>query len=238
MPITNPDAPQGPCSRALDYLPAANTRAGSIHDRSNGQKPEPARDRDRIVNFSDGVFAIVITLLILTIEVPDIPPASVAQELPGRLLALAPDCLSYVISFLVVAVYWQAHHRVFGPIRGYDRTLLWLNFLFLMAISFLPFPTSLLGEYREQLPVGIYAIDVSLASLMLVLTSWYATKEHHLTDPHLDEGALRQQHVQGLAVPVVFLLSIAISFFSVTAAMCSWLLLLVANPLMRRVWSR
>ncbi len=143
-----------------------------------------------------------------------------------------------MISFLVVAVYWQAHHRVFGPIRGYDRTLLWLNFLFLMAISFLPFPTSLLGEYREQLPVGIYATNVSLASLLLVLTSWYATIGHRLTDPRLDEGAMRRQHLEGLAVPVVFLLSIAISFFSVTAAMFSWLLLLVANPLIRRVWPR
>jgi uncharacterized membrane protein len=203
------------------------------------QRPtEPARDRDRIVNFSDGVFAIVITLLILTIEVPHIPPASVARELPSRLLALTPDCLSYVISFLVVAVYWQAHHRVFGPIRGYDRTLLWLNFLFLMAISFLPFPTSLLGEYREQLPLVIYAINVSLASLLLVLTSWYATNGRRLTDPHLDEGVLRRQHIRGLAVPAVFLFSITISFFSVTAAMYSWLLLLVANPLIQRVWHR
>jgi TMEM175 potassium channel family protein len=204
---------------------------------STRRNPEPPRDRDRIVNFSDGVFAIVITLLILTIEVPDIPPASVAQELPSRLLALEPDCLSYVISFLMVAVYWQAHHRVFGPIRGYDRTLLWLNFLFLMTISFLPFPTSLLGEYREQLPVVIYAINVSLASLLLVLTSWYATIGHRLTDPRLDEGAMRRQHLEGLAVLVEFLLSIAISFFSVTAAMLSWLLL-VAKPLIQRVWPR
>ena len=121
-------------------------------------RPEAGKDRDRIVNFSDGVFAIVITLLILTIEVPDIPPASVAQELPSRLLALTPDLLSYVISFLVIAIYWQAHHSVFEPIRGYDRTLLWLNFLFLMTISFLPFPTSLLDEYGEQqLTVVIYA---------------------------------------------------------------------------------
>ncbi len=206
---------------------------------ATGRDPGSARDRDRIVNFSDGVFAIVITLLILTIEVPDIPPASVAQELPSRLLALTPDLLSYVISFLVVAVYWQAHHRVFEPIRGYDRTLLWLNFLFLMTISFLPFPTSLLGEYREQqLPVVIYAINVSLASLLLVSTSWYATSGHRLTDPHLDEAAMRRQHIQGLAVPVVFLLSVAISFLSVTAAMYSWLLLLVANPLIRCVWPR
>ena len=202
-------------------------------------RPEAGKDRDRIVNFSDGVFAIVITLLILTIEVPDIPPASVAQELPSRLLALTPDLLSYVISFLVIAIYWQAHHSVFEPIRGYDRTLLWLNFLFLMTISFLPFPTSLLGEYREQqLPVVIYAINVSLTSLLLVSTSWYATNGHRLVPPDLDEAAMRQQHIQGLAVPAVFLLSVAVSFLSVTAAMYSWLLLLVANPLIRRVWPR
>src|SRR3712207_227979 len=114
---------------------------------------ETSWELDRIVNSTDGVFAIVITLLILTIQVPEIPPALVAQELPSRLLALAPKFLSYVISFLVVAIYWMAHHSIFRPIKGYDRRLLWLNFLFLMMISFLPFPTSLLGEYREhQLP--------------------------------------------------------------------------------------
>jgi uncharacterized membrane protein len=200
---------------------------------------ESGRELDRIVNFTDGVFAIVITLLILTIQVPEIPPTLVAQELPSRLLALGPKILSYVISFLVVAVYWMAHHRIFRPIRGYDRTLLWLNFVFLMTISFLPFPTSLLGEYGEQqLPVVIYAANVSAASLLLTLISWYATNRGHLTPPDPDEGDTRHGRVQGLAVPVVFLLSIAVSFFSVAAAMYSWLLLLVVGPLLQRRWSR
>ena len=200
---------------------------------------EASRELDRIVNFTDGVFAIVITLLILTIQVPEIPAASVAQELPSRLLALEPKVLSYVISFLVVAVYWMAHHRVFRPIRGYDRTLLWLNFLFLMTISFLPFPTSLLGEYGEQqLPVVIYAVNVSVASLLLTSISWYATRGGRLTAPDLDEGGARHERAQGLAVPAVFLLSIAVSFFSIRAAMYSWLILLAVGPLLRRVRSR
>jgi len=203
------------------------------------RQTETGRELDRIVNFSDGVFAIVITLLILTIQAPEIPPGSAARELPGRLLDLAPKVLSYVISFLVVAVYWMAHHRVFRPIRGYDGALLWLNFLFLMTISFLPFPTSLLGEYGEQqLSVVIYAVNVSAASLLLTLISWYATSGRRLTGPELDEGVMRHHRARGLAVPAVFLLSIAISFFSVRAAMYSWLLLLVANPILRRVWPR
>jgi uncharacterized membrane protein len=201
---------------------------------------EAGRELDRIVNFSDAVFAIVITLLVLDIRVPNIPEGLVSQELPGRILALGPKFLSYVISFLVIAIYWQVHHRVFRPIRRYDRTLLWLNFLFLMAISFLPFPTSLLGEYsEEQLSVVIYASNAAIASLLLVSISWYAAAEHRLVSPDLvDDEAERQQRVQGLAVPVVFLLSIGISFFSPRAAMYSWLLLSVTDPTIRRVWSR
>ena len=197
------------------------------------------RELDRVVNFSDGVFAIVITLLVLDIRVPHIPEGLVSEELPSRISALSPKFLSYVISFLVIAIYWQAHHRVFRPIRSYDRTLLWLNFLFLMAISFLPFPTSLLGEYSgEQLSVVIYASNAAIASLLLTSISWYATAGHRLVPPDLDDEAERERRMQGLAVPVVFLLSIGISFLSPTAAMYSWLLLSVTDPLIRRVRSR
>jgi uncharacterized membrane protein len=200
---------------------------------------ETGKELDRIVNFSDAVFAIVITLLVLDIRVPNIPDTLVSQELPSRISDLGPKFLSYVISFLVIAVYWQAHHRVFRPIRSYDTTLLWLNFLFLMAISFLPFPTSLLGEYsEEQLSVVIYAATAALASLLLVSISWYATTEHRLVDSELDDEVERTRLVQDLAVSVVFVLSIGISFFSPAAAMYSWLLLAITDPLIRRVQSR
>ena len=199
---------------------------------------EESRELGRIVNFSDGVFAIVITLLVLDIRVPNIPEDLVSQELPSRILDLGPKFVSYVISFLVIAIYWQVHHRVFRPIRSYDRTLLWLNFLFLMTISFLPFPTSLLGEYsEEQLSVVFYAATAASASLLLVGISWYATTGHRLVAPEsVDEELERRLRVQGLAVPVVFLLSIGISFFSPRAAMYSWLLLAVTDPIIRRVW--
>ena len=197
------------------------------------------RELERVVFFSDAVFAIAITILVLDIRVPEIPPGLVSRELPGRILDLGPKFLSYVISFLVLAVYWQAHHRVFRPIRGYDRTLLWLNFLFLMTVAFLPFPTSLLGEYgEEQISVVFYAANAALASLLLVAISWYATAGHRLVDPDLDSEALRQRRVRGLAVPAVFLLSIAVSFFSPRATMYSWLLLFAVDPILRKVRSR
>jgi uncharacterized membrane protein len=201
------------------------------------RRPKAGRELDRIVNFSDAVFAIAITILVLDIRLPDnLSPT----ELPVQVLGLGPKYLSYLISFLVLAVYWQAHHRVFKPITGYDGTLVWLNILFLMAVAFLPFPTSLLGEYgREQVSVVIYAANAAVASLLLVTISWYATSGHRLVAPDLvDDEAERKQRAQGLAVPVVFVLSIGISFFSPRAAMYSWLLLSVTDPLIRRVWPR
>jgi uncharacterized membrane protein len=202
-------------------------------------RPKAGRELDRIVFFSDAVFAIAITILVLDIRLPDIPEGRVATELPTQILGLAPKYLSYVISFLVLAVYWQAHHRVFKPIRGYDGTLVWLNFLFLMAVAFLPFPTSLLGEYgREQVSVVIYAANAAVASLLLVAISWYTTSGHRLVAPDLDDESERIQRLQGLAVPVVFLASIGVSFFSPLAAMYSWLLLAVTDRLIRRLWPR
>jgi uncharacterized membrane protein len=198
-------------------------------------RPEADKDRDRIVNFSDGVFAIAITILILDINVPE---GLSSEEVSARVLALWPEYLGYVISFLVLAVYWQAHHRVFRYIRRYDSTLVWLNFLFLMAICFLPFPTSLLGKYGgEQVSVVIYAADAALASLLLGAVSWYATREHRLVASDLDDEEERIRRLQGLAVPVVFLASIGISFLSPMAAMYSWLLLSITDPLIRRLWS-
>jgi uncharacterized membrane protein len=200
------------------------------------RRTKAGRELDRIVNFSDAVFAIAITILVLDIRMPDgLSPT----EVPAQVLNLAPKYLSYVISFLVLAVYWQAHHRVFKPITGYDGTLVWLNLLFLMAIAFLPFPTSLLGEYgQEQVSVVIYAANAAVASLLLVAISWYATSGHRLVASDLDDEAERIQRVQGLAVPVVFVLSIGIAFFSPRAAMYSWLLLSVTDFIIRRISPR
>jgi uncharacterized membrane protein len=198
-------------------------------------RPEAGRKLDRIVFFSDAVFAIAITILVLDIRVPDgLSPA----ELPAEVLGLWPKYLSYVVSFLVLAIYWQAHHRVFRPIRGYDGTLVWLNFLFLMAVAFLPFPTSLLGEYgREQVSVVIYAANAAVVSLLLSAISWYAGRGHRLVPPDHDDEESKIRRLQGLAVPAVFLASIGVSFFSPMAAMYSWLLLAITDPIIRRVWS-
>ncbi len=161
------------------------------------------------------------------------------SEVPARVLDLWPKYLSYAVSFLVLAIYWRAYHRVFRPIRRYDGTLVWLNFLFLMAGVFLPFPTSLLGENaEEQVSVVIYAANGAVASLLLVGISWYAASGHRPVAPDLDDEEEAIQRLQGLAVPVVFLLSTGVPFFSPVGAMYSWLLLSATDLIIRRLWSR
>ena len=194
------------------------------------QRHRGGRELDRIVFFSDAVFAIAITLLVLDIQVPEISDDLVAEELPAQLLALWPKYFGYVLSFVVIISFWNIHHSIFSDIRGYDRGLIWLNSIFLMFVAFVPFPTSLVSEYGDhQLPVAIYAATLAIGRLLLTLIYWYATSGHRLVDSKLDPQTVRFFLLRGLTIPVIFLLTIGISFFSVSAAIYSWLLLVVVD---------
>jgi uncharacterized membrane protein len=204
------------------------------------QKSEDStRELDRLVFFSDAVFAIAITLLVLSINVPQIPADRVAEELPGQLLDLWPQVFSYVISFLVIFSFWTAHHSIFNVIRGYDRGLMWLNALFLMFVAFLPFPSALLGRYGDQqLVVALYAASMAITSLLLTVVRWYATTGGRLTDSALDRGIVRTYQIRGLIIPLIFLVSIGISFISVRLATYTWVLLFFGDFVVLRLLRR
>jgi uncharacterized membrane protein len=202
---------------------------------ATARSPEAGRDRDRIVNLSDGIFAIAITLLVLDIRVPDIPQNMVATELPAALLSLWPKYLGYFLSFVGISVFWTIHHSIFRPIRAYDRPLLYLNFLFLMVVAFVPFPTSLLGEYGDhQLPVAIYAATLATGRLLLTAIHWYSTGNDLLLAETPDPATVRFFLIRGLAIPIIFLLSIVISFFSVSAAIWTWFVMIAIDAVVLR----
>ncbi len=197
--------------------------------------PEAGRDRDCIVNLSDGVFAIAITLLVLDIRVPDIPENLVASELPMELLSLWPKYLGYFLSIVGISTFWVIHHSIFRPTRAYDRTLLYLNFLFLMVVAFVPFPTSLLGEYgNHQLPVAIYAATLATGRLLLTAIHWYSTRNDRLLGGAPNPVTVRFFLIRGLAIPAIFLLSIGISFFSVSAAIWTWFIMIAVDAIIVR----
>jgi uncharacterized membrane protein len=198
------------------------------------------RELERLIFFSDAVFAIVMTLLVLEVRVPEVPPDLAAAELPGKVLDLWPKFFSYVLSFLVIGIYWIAHHQTFRYVMSYDRTLLWLNLLFLLSISFIPFPTTLLGEYGEMLRFAVifYAASVGMARLLLTLEWLYIVKGPIRTSEDLDRRLAKYHSFRGFAIPLVFLISIGISFFSLSLAVYSWVLLFVLDAVIWRLQRR
>ena len=201
----------------------------------NKQNSEDTRELDRIIFFSDAIFAIVMTLLILDIQVPSIPADLVSTELPRRVLDLWPEFFSYMLSFLVIGTYWMAHHGTFRYIKSYDRALMGLNLLFLLSISFIPFPTSLLGEYGDQqFAVALYAVSLAIPRLLLALIWWYAIKWRILISARLDPRLSRFHIWRSLTIAALFLISVIISFFSVSTAIFTWLLFFVVDGVIWR----
>jgi uncharacterized membrane protein len=184
---------------------------------------------ERLVYFSDAVFAIAITLLVLEIRVPEIEPAHARAELHLKLMALLPQIIGYLVSFLVIGVYWEAHHRMFGFIQGCTRTLIWLNMVELFTIAFLPFPTALLGRYAF-VPIAVVCYAVSVIAVGLARTAiWsYASTGRRLLDADTPRAEIRAGLWRGLVPPVIFALSLPLAFVSPAMAMLSWIVILPA----------
>jgi TMEM175 potassium channel family protein len=119
-------------------------------------------NKQRLEAFSDGVFAIVITLLILDIRIPVVQPT----DLGAALVSILPQLLTYILSFFIVGLYWHLHHQVSGEIKLIDGAFIWLNLVWLLFVSMLPFPTALLGRYPLQpIPLTIYGINLILVNV-------------------------------------------------------------------------
>jgi uncharacterized membrane protein len=180
---------------------------------------------DRIVFFSDAVMAIAITLLVLDIQVPETGGTGAAPDLGRRVLGLWPAYLGYVVSFWVIALYWVAHHRCFRYIRKYDRRLIYLNFLFLMFIAFMPFPTRLLfSNPAEVVSVVLYASTAAGMGLSLAWV-WIYAGRHRFLSVDVSRAAVRDITLNLLLPPLVFLLSAGVAVFNANLAMYLWFLL-------------
>jgi uncharacterized membrane protein len=170
----------------------------------------------RIEAFSDGVLAIAITLLILEIKVPQVA-AEKGPTLGHSLLTLWPSYIAYVLSFLMIGIYWANHHYVFQLYQHTDHFFNLLNVLFLMCISFLPFPTAVLGDYISHPPQRQSAISFYSLGLLLPAVGWscmwfYACKAK-LLDERLDKAfvvLLTKQYVGSL---VLYFFSFVVSFW-------------------------
>ncbi len=176
---------------------------------------------DRLQFFSDAVFAIAMTLLVLDIKLPIGTPA---DKLSDALVELWPQYFAYLVSFAIIAINWFTHHRKFQVIERFDTPLVWINLLLLVIVAFVPFPTSLLSEYGPETPdVVMYAATVA-ALAVVQWWLWAHARRAGLLANTVDDGVYRIVRAGLLPVPLVFGGSIVIAVFEPLLAMFSWFL--------------
>lgn len=223
---------------------------------------ESGPELERTMYFSDAVFAIAITLLVLDLRLPEVSEEQLKTELPSLVLGLGPKFLSFVITFLVIGFYWLAHHRMFRYINRYDGRLLWMNILFLMSVAFLPFPTSVFSQESttlsfdeastsvqillftggssgsQQFAVAFYAGSAAVSGLLLSWLWWYAARERRLVVDYLAPRLISFFFLRALVPSLIFMLSIGISLISPDAATFSWLLIPISLSILSRTQFR
>ncbi len=187
----------------------------------------------RIVSFSDGVFAIAITLLTLTIELPDVPPGD-DPALVRDLLRELPDLLAYAISFAVVGRFWLVHHRFYSTLKSFDGRMMAGNLLYLALIVLVPFSSDLLGTYGdESVAPMVYAAILGLAGLVNWMMLRYSLAADHVSS----EARKQTEHFAargGLVTPGIFFASIPVALLSPVAAELMWLGTLIGLQRQRR----
>ncbi|MBP2412875.1 putative membrane protein [Arthrobacter stackebrandtii] len=187
---------------------------------------------DRTMFFSDAVFAIAMTLLVLDLKLPAVPPDTTAEELATLLAGQLGPLAAFILSFVLIGRLWMNHHRRFTAVERYDSGLQGLNLVCLFFVVFLPVPTSLLFQANGQSPWPpvLYALTVAGAFQSLGWLWTHANKAGLMAD-WLDP-ALYGLVLHGTdPVWVVFLLSIPVAFVSPVWAMYSWVLILPASLL-------
>jgi uncharacterized membrane protein len=174
----------------------------------------------RIVAFSDGVFAIAITLLVLALA---IKPGLADEQVAGAIRDQGDNFLAFAISFAVIGRFWLVHHRFFGEVRAFDGRLLGLNMLYLASIVLIPFSSEVLGEYGGvTASVVLYAANLSAVVLIGLLMTGDA---HRAGLTSADRATQRESWIRSTYIATVFLASIPVALLAPTIAQLMWLVL-------------
>ncbi len=183
---------------------------------------------DRVVFFSDAVFAIALTLMAVEIGVPVISDTSSPGDLAEAIRDKVPNLLASAVAFLWVAFYWRANHRFTTTLRGMTSTYLACVLVYLGFVALLPFPAGLLGEYwQNPAAVAFFAVFAACMSTMEVVLFVVADRQGMFIRPITP--AFRRQAIVGSLTPIpAFLLSIPVAFISTGAAIVTWAVLAVA----------
>jgi uncharacterized membrane protein len=186
--------------------------------------------KQRLEALVDGIFAVAMTLLVLDIKLPENVVYATDGALWARLVTLERHFLIYVISFLVIGMYWIGHHMQYHFVRLVDRRMIWINLVYLLLVSFVPFTTDLVGDHKDlALPIAIYGGTLlALSGTAFVHTRYLARHPALATSTFTREtaGLFERRAALFALVPLA---SIGIAFVSPHAALFAYLLLVVAH---------
>ncbi len=185
----------------------------------------------RITGFSDAVFAVAITLLVLDIHTAELPALLSNADFSSALLNTLPKFWSFALSFFVIGRYWVSHVRFFQFFRTIQEEekprLLFMTLVLLFFVVLLPFSTSLISAHPEQqLAVAVYAGNIAAGGFAQYVMWLYVTREYMQKAPKQENRLLYYQSMRLLVTPLVFLLSIPLAFYNVHLAEYFWILIL------------
>jgi uncharacterized membrane protein len=209
-------------------------RATPPDNLTQDSMPQNRLATERLIFFSDAVFAIAITLLVLDIRLPADISTDSNRALFLALTGIWPKYLAFFISFWVIGLFWISHHRKFQYLQRVDYRLTTLNLLLLMMIAFIPFPTMVMSENLNFTATALYAITIILASISGVILWRHATHNHRLVDPGLARGEIRREEIVPFATIGIFTLSIGIAAVSPSLARVCWFLVFPVHLFLRR----
>ena len=172
--------------------------------------------KGRLESLTDGVFAIIMTILVFNISVPELILFTegdfASERLSAKFADLWPDFLAYVISFSTLGAFWVAHRRIFRWILYVDRPLIWINISFLMIIGLIPFSTTLLTQYLDsQNSIFAFSFNAILAGLLIYVIYYYVKRNPDLVDKSIQ--ALIEKSSSRRIVATILTYSVAIIFF-------------------------
>lgn len=179
---------------------------------------------ERLILFSDAVFAIAITLLVIEIKIPEIHNSDVTDKaLLHELGHLVPKFFGFLISFMFIGLYWTIHHRMFGFVTSYDRKLLMLNLVFLLFIALMPFSTGFYSEYigsdfvekQLKVPLTFYVLNFCCLGFFNYFMWRHVTDpKNKLADPPIDIMVAKTAKARSLTVPIVFLCMLPVAYLT------------------------
>lgn len=172
---------------------------------------------ERMILFSDAVFAIAITLLVIEMKIPEIDKTMLTEHLLlEKVSELIPKFVGFLISFMIIGLYWTIHHKLFGFVINYTPKLLWLNLLFLLAIALMPFSTGIYSEYIFKLlktPVIIYVSNIVYLGIMnFVLWRYVCHPKRKLTEG-LSKPLANYYSYRAIAIPIIFIVMAMVYLF-------------------------